>query len=161
MIPLRPPVQGQHGSRPAGIHHRTRRRDRVPFVLLTVTNNSGGGQPCLDGQYSCDSGSCSNRYAFRFVFRCLPVCRKIVSSSKSASRLCRCAGAGIARSLFSLGDGCPHVGEKDGLVNIGGFVSLNDEHWARAITDLPILVEGFPTYGGLAGRDLETMARGL
>src|SRR5947208_15831708 len=51
--------------------------------------------------------------------------------------------------------------KKDGLVNIGGFLSLNNEQWARDITNMLILVEGFPTYGGLAGRDLEAMARGL
>ena len=72
--------------------------------------------------------------------------------------MCRCGDCAI---LVQPGRRVPHVGEKDGLVNIGGFVGLNDEHWARAITDLLILVEGFPTYGGLAGRDLEAMARGL
>src|SRR5262249_56409186 len=67
----------------------------------------------------------------------------------------------IARELFSYGDGCTMTAKKDGLVNIGGFLSLNDDQWAQAITNMLILVEGFPTYGGLAGRDLETMARGL
>ena len=67
----------------------------------------------------------------------------------------------IARELFSYGDGCTMSAKKDGLVNIGGFLSLNNEEWAREITNMLILIEGFPTYGGLAGRDLEAMARGL
>jgi tryptophanase len=67
----------------------------------------------------------------------------------------------IARELFSYGDGCTMSAKKDGLVNIGGFLSLNHDQWAQDITNMLILVEGFPTYGGLAGRDLEAMARGL
>src|SRR2546428_9772627 len=67
----------------------------------------------------------------------------------------------IAQELFGYGDGCTMSAKKDGLVNIGGFLSLNNEEWARDITNMLILVEGFPTYGGLAGRDLEAMARGL
>ena len=67
----------------------------------------------------------------------------------------------IAQELFSYGDGCTMSAKKDGLVNIGGFLSLNDDQWAQEITNMLILVEGFPTYGGLAGRDLEAMARGL
>src|SRR5437899_2900670 len=67
----------------------------------------------------------------------------------------------IAQELFGYGDGCTMSAKKDGLVNIGGFLSLNNDQWARDITNMLILVEGFPTYGGLAGRDLEAMARGL
>ena len=67
----------------------------------------------------------------------------------------------IAMEMFSYGDGCTVSAKKDGLVNIGGFIALNDEKLYRLASQVVVAYEGFPTYGGLAGRDMEALARGL
>jgi tyrosine phenol-lyase len=135
-------------------------RDHIPLVMLTITNNSGGGQPVSLGNIR-QTRDLLNRYriplffdACRFAENCFFIKeREPGYASKSV--------LDIAQELFSYGDGCTMSAKKDGLVNIGGFLSLNDDRWAQDITNMLILVEGFPTYGGLAGRDLEAMARGL
>ncbi len=133
---------------------------RIPFALVTITNNSAGGQPVSMANIRA-TRQVLNRYgipllfdACRFAENCFFIREREPGYADRPVR-------DIARELFSLGDVCLMSAKKDGLVNIGGFLSLNHERWARAVTDMLILVEGFPTYGGLAGRDLEAMARGL
>jgi len=134
--------------------------DRIPLIMLTITNNSGGGQP-VSMENIRQTRALVNRYKIPLFF---DACRFAENCFFIKEREPGYAGRSIleiARELFGHGDGCTMSAKKDGLVNIGGFLTLNHDQWAQDITNMLILVEGFPTYGGLAGRDLEAMARGL
>jgi tyrosine phenol-lyase len=135
-------------------------RERIPLIMLTITNNSCGGQPVSMVNIR-DTRALVTRYQIPLIFDACRFAENCFFIKERESGYAERSVLDIAKELFSYGDGCTMSAKKDGLVNIGGFLSLNNEQWVQDVTNMLILVEGFPTYGGLAGRDLEAMARGL
>jgi tryptophanase len=132
----------------------------VKVCLLTITNNSVGGQPLSVANARAAAAICRKHHvpllfdAARFAENAWFVSQREESQAGRSIKE-------IARAIFDCGDGCLMSAKKDGLANIGGFIAVRDESLAAQIKEMLVVFEGFPTYGGLAGRDLEAVARGL
>jgi tryptophanase len=137
-----------------------RRGEHIPFGMITVTNNTGGGQPVSMANLRAYS-ELLHRHGKPLI---MDVCRFAENAMFIKLRepgYAEVPVKAIVQEMFSLADVCTMSAKKDGMVNIGGFIVLRSEEWMDAARNMLILTEGFPTYGGLAGRDLEALAVGL
>lgn len=134
--------------------------ENIPLCMLTVTNNSGGGQP-VSMQNIRETKQVCKKYNIPLFLDACRFAENAYFIKKREKGYDKKSVLEIAQEMFSYADGATMSAKKDGLVNIGGFLSMNDEELAMKCRNLLIVTEGFPTYGGLAGRDLEAVAQGL
>ena len=135
-------------------------RGHVGAVILTVTNNSGGGQPVSLANTAGASELC-RRAGVPLILDCCRVAENSWFIRHREPGQAEFEYRELARRMFALADGAVMSAKKDALVNMGGFLALRDEALAEACTNLLIITEGFTTYGGLSGRDMEAIAIGL
>jgi len=135
-------------------------RERVPFVLITVTNNSGGGQPVSMANLKGARAICE-RFGVPLLLDAARFAENAYFIKLREPGFAGKTPREIAREMFAFSDGAMMSMKKDAFGNIGGVVSINSDEWAEKVRTALILTEGFITYGGLAGRDLDALAIGI
>lgn len=135
-------------------------REEIPLVMITVTNNSGGGQP-VSMENIRKTSELARKYGIPFFIDCCRFAENAYFIKTREPGYANKSIIEIAREMFSYADGCLMSSKKDGLSNTGGFIATNLDELAQKARNLLIITEGFITYGGLARRDLETLAVGL
>jgi tyrosine phenol-lyase len=135
-------------------------RDSIPLVMMTITNNAGGGQPASLENIRSVAEICRNNETPFYIDACRFAENAYLIQQREPG-CCSLTIREIVKEIFSLAQGCTMSAKKDGMCNIGGFVAVRDDALSSKLKEALTLGEGFPTYGGLAGRDLEAIAVGL
>lgn len=134
--------------------------DKIPYISVAVTVNMAGGQP-VSMQNLCEVKRLSEKYGIRVIFDATRCVENAYFIKEREAGYHDKSIAEIVREMFSYADGCTMSGKKDGIVNMGGFLAVNDEELYRQATAMVVVFEGMPSYGGMTGRDMEAFARGL
>lgn len=135
-------------------------KENIGAVILTVTNNSGGGQPA-SMQNAKDVAAVCKENGVKFILDACRIAENAYFIKQREAEYAKKTYRQIAQEMFSLADGCVMSAKKDAIVNIGGFLALRDEELAVSCRTVLIITEGYSTYGGLSGRDMEAIAVGL
>lgn len=135
-------------------------RENIGAVILTVTNNSSGGQP-VSMQNAKEVSAICHKHGLRFILDCCRIAENAYFIKHREPGYSDMSYKEIAKEMFSLADGCIMSAKKDAIVNMGGFFALRDKEFATRCREMLIITEGYITYGGLSGRDMEAIAIGL